>query len=210
MKSIRSALTTFLAASLVATGVTLMAISVHIAGRSVDQGSLANMRTLVENVANYADLKLESDLIAMKMLAEQPSLKAHVPVEEKAPIVANYVDSFDSYARYFLVCDPTGHSLTTDNIVREVPARAYFQEAIKGNATISGPLISARARRSMTAVFGCVPSGSVAVPNENESPFFSATEKLCGIERSSASIPRRPATSALSVPCPRPVSANEP
>lgn len=154
MKSIRSALTTFLAASLVATGVTLMAISVHIAGRSVDQGSLANMRTLVENVANYADLKLESDLIAMKMLAEQPSLKAHVPIEEKAPIVANYVDSFDSYARYFLVCDPTGHSLTTDNIVREVQARAYFQEAIKGNATISGPLISARGDPS---IYGAVP-----------------------------------------------------
>ena len=133
MKSIRSALTMFIALSIVATGLVLMAVSVAIAGKAVDIGSLSNMKTLVDNVANYADMKLESDLVALKVIAEHPVMKASGPVEQKAPAVSSYVDEVDQHARYFIVADTTGHAFTSDSVVREVSNR----EDLAGHLNIS-------------------------------------------------------------------------
>jgi methyl-accepting chemotaxis protein len=161
MKSIRSALTVFTTTAIVVTGISLMAISIRIAGKSVDMGSLANMKTLVDNVANYADMKLESDLIALKVLAEFPDMKSDKTVEEKSQVVAKYVDSVDAHARYLLVCQPNGHAFTSDKIVREVQERQYFKTAIKGEPTIYGPIISARGEPS---IYGATP----ILSNDNE------------------------------------------
>ena len=46
--------------------------------------------------------------------------------------------------------------------------------------------------------------------NSKSSPISFAISKLSGILISSGSKPKRPATNALSVPCPLPVAANEP
>nr|MBP3282475.1 HAMP domain-containing protein [Treponema sp.] len=151
MKSIRSALTMFIALSIVATGLVLMAVSVAIAGKAVDIGSLSNMKTIVDNVANYADMKLESDLVALKVIAEHPVMKASGPVEQKAPAVSSYVDEVDQHARYFIVADTTGHAFTSDSVVREVSNREYFQIAVKGQPCVSGPIISARGDPSIYA-----------------------------------------------------------
>ena len=161
MKSIRSALTVFTTTAIVVTGISLMAISIRIAGKSVDMGSLANMKTLVDNVANYADMKLESDLIALKVLAEFPDMKSDKTIEEKSQVVAKYVDSVDAHARYLLVCQPNGHAFTSDKIVREVQERQYFKTAIKGEPTIYGPIISARGEPS---IYGATP----ILSNDNE------------------------------------------
>ncbi len=152
MKSIRSALITFITVSIVITGVSLMAISIQIAGKAVDMGSLSNMKTLVDNVSNYADLKLESDLLALKVLAEYPVVKSEfLTVEQKAPAIKDYASKIDDHARYFIVANTTGHAYTSDEIIREVSNRDYFKTALKGTPCVSGPIISARGDPSIYA-----------------------------------------------------------
>ena len=151
MKSIRSALIAFITLSIVITGVSLMAISVTVAGKAVDMGTLSNMKTLIDNVANYADLKLESDLTSLKVLAEHPTLKENTPVEVRAPKISKYSGTIESHSRYFLVSDTVGNAFTSDNVLRDIKAREYFQRAVKGESCIYGPIISARGDPSIYA-----------------------------------------------------------
>ncbi len=153
MKSIRSAITIFIATVIVITGTTLTAIAIFVAGNTIDNQSLSNMKTLVDNASNYADLTLESDLIALRTIAEFPILKNSGNVAEKAPLIADFISNVGE-GRYFVVADTTGHAYTSENIERDIKNRDYFQKALKGNSVIDGPIISARGE---PAIYAAVP-----------------------------------------------------
>ncbi len=154
MRSIRSAMTVFIALIIIVMGITLATISIIIAGKAVDMGSMGNMDTLVENVASYADLKLESDLIALRTIAEFPVIKEDGSLKEQAESIGQYVQNVGKNARYFVLTDTTGHSYTSEGVERDVSKREYFQEALKGKSVISGPIISAKGEPS---IYGAVP-----------------------------------------------------
>ncbi len=151
MKSIRSTLTLFIAAAIVVTGVTLTTISIMVAGSAIDKSSLNNMNTLIENVSNYAALTLESDLIALKTIAEFPVVKEDGSEEYRAAQIAGYINNLGEDARYFILSDIDGHSYTSDGILREIQNREYYQVAVKGTPIVSGPIISARGEPSIYA-----------------------------------------------------------
>lgn len=144
-------MTIFVSVVIIVTGVTLSAISLRITKKGVDEQSLTNMKTLVDNVANYADVTLQSDLVALRTIAEFPVLKTSGSVTEKAPQIADYISNVGAAAKYFILSDMDGHAFTSDGVVREVQNREYFQEAKKGKSTISGPIISARGEPSIYA-----------------------------------------------------------
>ncbi|WP_407425011.1 methyl-accepting chemotaxis protein [Treponema sp.] len=151
MKSIRSAMTIFVSLVIIVTALTLSLISVTITKGAVEEQSLTNMEALVENVAKYADVTLQSDLIALRTIAEFPVLKSSGSVVEKAPQIAEYISSVGKDAKYFILSDTEGHAYTSDGIVREIQHRDYYKEAVKGKAVISGPIVSARGEPSIYA-----------------------------------------------------------
>ncbi len=153
MKSIRTAITVFIATVIIVTGLTLTAISIFVAGRTIDKQTLSDMKTLVDNVSNYADLTLESDLVALRTLAEFPILKGNSSLREKALEIAEYIKNVGE-ARYFILADVNGHSYTSEDIPREIQNRDYFREAVKGNSVVSGPILSARGE---PAIYAAVP-----------------------------------------------------
>ena len=114
MKSIRTAITVFIATVIIVTGLTLTAISIFVAGRTIDKQTLSDMKTLVDNVSNYADLTLESDLVALRTLAEFPILKGNSSLREKALEIAEYIKNVGE-ARYFILADVNGHSYTSED-----------------------------------------------------------------------------------------------
>ncbi len=63
---------------------------------------------------------------------------------------------------------------------------------------------------TMSTVLGCSASRRVSRTNSTSRPRSRAMENESRISRSHASKPSMPATSALSVPCPEPVCANDP
>jgi len=109
------------------------------------------MKTLVQNVSNYADVALQSDLVALRTIAEFPVLKSSGSVIEKAPQIADYISNVGEAAKYFILSDIDGHAYTSDSIVREIQHREYFLEARKGRSLISGPIISAKGEPSIYA-----------------------------------------------------------
>ncbi len=142
MKSIRAAITIFVSAIIVFTGLILTTIAIYISNNTVKTQTIDNMATLVDNVANYADLKLESDLIALRTLAEFPILKGDGTAKEKAMSIAGEIGKIGKAARYFVVAEVDGSAYTSDDDARNVSDREYFIEAVKGKGGIYGPLLS--------------------------------------------------------------------
>ena len=151
MRSIRSAMTVFVAAIIILTGVGLTAIAMYISNDMVNDQTIENMEMLVNNVANYADLKLESDLIALRTVAEFPVLKEDGELRDKAMSIAEHIGRIGKAARYFIVADPSGAAYTSKDESLNVSAREYFQTAIKGQSAIVGPIVSVRGELSIYA-----------------------------------------------------------
>ena len=144
-------MTIFVTVIILVTAATLTSTAIKLSGKAVDEELLDTMAILADNVSNYADLSLESDLIALRAIAEFPILQSNAPVSEKALTIADEISKVGKAAKYFIVSDLDGHAHTSDDVVREVQDREYFQEAKKGNSTISGPIISARGEPSIYA-----------------------------------------------------------
>ncbi len=151
MRSIRTAITVFVSVVIIVTGIVLTSIALYISNDMVNDQTIENMEMLVENVANYADLKLESDLIALRTVAEFPILKSDATEEEKAVAIKGYIRNIGKAARYFIVTDTAGNAYTSMDESLNVSTREYFQEAIKGKSAIVGPIISARGELSIYA-----------------------------------------------------------
>ena len=151
MKSIRTAMSVFVTAIILITACTLTTIAINLSRKAVDEELLDTMEILAENVANYADLSLESDLIALRAIAEFPILRSNASIAEKAVSIADEISKVGKAAKYFIVADMDGHAHTSDDIVREVQEREYFQRAREGESVISGPIISARGEPSIYA-----------------------------------------------------------
>ena len=151
MKSIRTAMTLFVAAVIFVTAATLMAIAIKLSGQAVDEELLETMEILADNVANYADLSLESDLIALRAVAEFPVLQGNASPPEKAAAIAEEIASIGAGAKYFIVADLDGHACTSDGVEVEIQDREYFQESKAGKSIISGPILSARGESSIYA-----------------------------------------------------------
>lgn len=151
MKSIRTAMTAFVTAIILVTATTLTTIAIKLSGKAIDEELLNTMTILAENVANYADLSLESDLIALRAIADFPVFQGNGTTQEKALAIADKISIVGKAAKYFIVSDMNGHAHTSDNIPREIQEREYFQLAREGNYVISGPIISARGEPSIYA-----------------------------------------------------------
>ncbi|WP_191013319.1 methyl-accepting chemotaxis protein [Treponema zioleckii] len=151
MRSIRSAMTVFISLIIIAIGITLTTISIVIAGKAVDMGSMGNMDTLVDNVASYADLKLESDLIALRTIAEFPVVKEDGSLQNQAMQLSQYLKNVGKNARYFVLADSSGHAYTSEGVERDIVRREYFQNACNGKEVVSGPILSAKGEPSIYA-----------------------------------------------------------
>lgn len=151
MKSIRTAMTIFVALIIIVTGFALTTIALSITKKAVDSASLNSMKTLVETVADYTDVALDSDLVALRAIAEFPVLKSSGSINEKALHIADQIIHLGEAGRYFVLADEAGHAYTSEGIAREISDRDYFQSARKGVGLISGPIISKAGNPSIYA-----------------------------------------------------------
>lgn len=143
MKSIRSAMTIFIAAIIILTGIILTSIALKFSEKAVYKLALNNMNTLVQNVSGYASLKLQTDIISLTSLAEQPFIKdTSVSIKQKALMFDDFIGSAGTGARYFIVSDPQGNGYTSEGNVCNISTRNYFREAIRGSEVIDGPTLN--------------------------------------------------------------------
>ncbi|MBQ0052687.1 MAG: hypothetical protein KBT11_11595 [Treponema sp.] len=192
MKSLRSAITAFVAAIIVFTAVALTFIAIRFSRGAVKQVTMESMTTLVQNVSNYADQMLETELSSLRTLAGHPLLSnPSVSTREKAVSLDSIVESAASGTRYFIVSDMNGNGYTSEGKPCKIDHRNYFIKASEGTSTVDGPILNST-YNTMT-IYCAVPLNDsngrpigVLAVNKDTSMLDSVAEKLrVGAEGSS-------------------------
>lgn len=143
MKSIRLAITTFIAAIMVVMGVGLTIVAYEFSENAVTTVSMEDMKTLAKNVANYADQKLVTESSNLFTLSYQPYLMdTSVSIREKAAYLNQFVAGSGDGSRYFVISDTKGSGFTSEGNPCKIDQRKYFQQAMNGSACIDGPILN--------------------------------------------------------------------
>lgn len=143
MKSIRLAITTFIAAIMVVMGVGLTIVAYEFSENAVTTVSMEDMKTLAKNVANYADQKLVTESSNLFTLSYHPYLMDNsVSIREKAAYLNQFVSGSGDGSRYFVISDLNGNGYTSEGNPCKIDQRKYFQQAINGSACIDGPVLN--------------------------------------------------------------------
>ena len=143
MKSIRLAITTFIAAIMLVTGAALTYIALGFSEKAVTDVSMKNMTTLAKNVSNYADQKLITESSNLYTLSYQPYLMdPSVSIKDKALFLSKFVAGSGEGTRYFVVSDTNGNGYNSEGAPCKIDKRTYFQRAANGFSCIDGPLLN--------------------------------------------------------------------
>lgn len=143
MKSLRAIITTFIGSLIVVSGVGLTIISILFAEAAVEKVSLQSMRQLAENVANYADQKLTTELIGVQAIATQPYMMDNSnSIREKALFLDKFIANSGNGARYYIVSDLNGNGYTSQGKSCQIAHRDYFIRASEGTPNVDGPIVS--------------------------------------------------------------------
>lgn len=141
MKSIRAAITLFIAIVVIVTGISVNEIALHFAEKAVSDTAITSMRTNVSNVAQYAASVLNTDLISLKILCDGTEMKStDMSIKEKALMLDPVAKVAGGGARYFIVSDAKGHGISSEGKPCEIAERDYFKKAMNGEASVFGPI----------------------------------------------------------------------
>lgn len=142
MRSIRYAISTFIAAIISVTGAVLIIISFHFSKKAVNQAAYQGLSPLTENITQYATAIMHDNLNSLKVIAERPEFKdSSFSVRQKA-VSINSLAGKISGGNYFIVADKNGHGYTSQGKACEISDRNYFQTAIGGTDAVDGPIIA--------------------------------------------------------------------
>ncbi len=159
MKSIRSAITLFIAMLIIVISSALVGISLYFSGAAVKTTAYTNMTTLVKNISSYADAKIQGDVLTLKAVATREELKNEsISIEKRVRNIHALTKEIDD-ARYFLLVDMDGNGFNSEGKSVNISDREYFKKAKAGIPSIEGPIISKLLNTAATLV---------AVPVYNE------------------------------------------
>ncbi len=143
MKSIRLAITTFIAVMMLVTGATLTYIALGFSEKAVTKVSMKDMTSLVQNVSNYADQKLVTETSNMATLSCHPYLMdPEIPIKDKALFLDRFVKNAGDGSRYFVVSDTKGNAYTSEGKPCKIDKRNYFLRAMNGAQCVDGPILN--------------------------------------------------------------------
>lgn len=143
MKSIRLAITTFIAAITIVMGIGLTFVAFEFSENAVTTVSMEDMKTLAKNVANYADQKLMTESSNLFTLSYQPYLMDNsISIREKASYLNQFVKGSGDGSRYFVISDVKGNGFTSEGNPCKIDQRKYFQQAMNGSSCIDGPILN--------------------------------------------------------------------
>lgn len=155
MSTIRSAITTSIAANITVMGIALAAVATYFALDAVNTTALDNMTPRIHNVRAYIVQRLKSDISTLTALASAPAL--HDPslsTLQKAEAIAYQLPNLGSGARYFVVSDNNGYGNTSIGGNCQIARRHYFQSVMAAQPAIDGPIIS---QKGDMTIYAAVP-----------------------------------------------------
>lgn len=141
MKSIRHAVTGFVALVSVFLGISLAGISIFFASDAVDITSNHGISALIYTTKELIVEEIQANLDVVKALATREDLRSNLSIREKALILKGSEKNF-SGANYFVLADKEGHGYTSNGNRCEISEREYFKQAINGKPSVDGPVIA--------------------------------------------------------------------
>lgn len=143
MKSIRSAITAFISVIMIVMGTGLTYVAYTFAKNAVTSVAIQDMKSLVQNVSNYADQKLLTEASNLSTLSAQPFLmNPSNSVRDKAEFLNSFVANSGAGTRYYVISDLNGDGYTSEGNPCKISQRAYFQNAKTGKIYIDGPILN--------------------------------------------------------------------
>ncbi len=142
MRSIRYAISAFIAAIISVTGAVLIILSFQFSRRAVNQAAYQGLSPLADNITQYATAIMRGNLNSLKVIAERPEFKdSSLSLRQKATGINSLAGKI-SGGNYFIVADKDGHGYTSQGKACEIFDRNYFQTAISGMEAVDGPIIA--------------------------------------------------------------------
>ena len=132
MRSIRYAISAFIAAIISVTGAVLIIMSFQFSRRAVNQAAYQGLSPLADNITQYATAIMRGNLNSLKVIAERPEFKdSSLSLRQKATGINSLAGKIPG-GNYFIVADKDGHGYTSQGKACEIFDRNYFQTAISG------------------------------------------------------------------------------
>ncbi len=154
MKSIRHAITGYVALVSLILGIALTGISIFFASDAVNTTAYQGISPLLDTVSQLAVSKIQGNINILHSIAERPELKSNLTIKEKAVLLDGCEDVF-SGANYFILADTQGHGYTSHGNKCEIQGRDYFNQAVRGANAVEGPIIASTTGK--VAIFYAVP-----------------------------------------------------
>lgn len=141
MKSIRHAVTGFVALVSLFLGISLAGISIFFASDAVDITTTHGISNLIHATKELAVEEIQANLDVVNALASRKDLRSNLPIKEKALVLKGIEKNFNG-ANYFVLADKDGHGYTSNGNRCEIREREYFKQAINGKSAVDGPVIA--------------------------------------------------------------------
>lgn len=143
MKSIRAALTLFVAIVVVVTGLSVNEIALRFSEKIIKNVVSGNLKTTVINAAEFAEATLNTDIASLSIVADKTELKDNsLSLKQKALLLDPFVKNAGASARYYIIADEKGHGYSSQGKPCEIADRDYFKKAMTGQPAVSGPIIN--------------------------------------------------------------------
>lgn len=141
MKSIRHAITGYVALVSLILGIALTWISIFFASDAVNTTAYQGISPLLDTVSQLAVSKIQGNINILRSVADRRELKSDLSLKEKALLLDGSEDVF-SGGNYFILADTQGHGYTSHGNKCEIQGRTYFAQAVSGSSSVDGPVIA--------------------------------------------------------------------
>ena len=141
MKSIRHAITGFVAFVSLILGASLAGISIFFASDAVNTTAYQGISPLLDTVSQLAISKIQGNTNILLAIADRTELKSNLSIKEKALLLDGSEKVFNG-ANYFVISDAKGHGYTSHGNKCEIQTRNYFNQAVNGASSVEGPIVA--------------------------------------------------------------------
>lgn len=142
MRSIRSAISAFIAVVIIITGISLTFIALGFSKSAVNETVDKSLSPLMDTIIQYSMTQINVQVNSLKILAEADDIKrSDIALKEKAEKLVKYYPNFAG-GNYFILSDVQGRAYTSKGSPTNISDRNYFKTAVRGKIAIDGPLIS--------------------------------------------------------------------
>lgn len=139
MKSIKLQLVFIFSTLIVLSACTIAVIGLLSFNRRLTNGAKDNLKIQAVSEANLTKSKIETQIATLEMLAQNTTIQS-MNWNSQQSILKSSISGTEFLE--LAIVTPEGKALYTDGSSTELGDRAYIQQALNGNATISEPLIS--------------------------------------------------------------------